>query len=198
MVAHYSTTRRTHSGAGYASEAEFLAAMKANIKLAFAHQDEVLEQNARSTLKCLQEAFRMDVDYFVADRSFFDYSGYYFEVFKEHLTLDVIDKKREHVHGFMRQLHAMSLDSPAHVVYLPYPAHWSKDVESSDGYRADKTGKNMTWNAHVTNELHDYARIAPDNKGQGLYFLHRLTDFMEKGSARDRALGILSAVSQFR
>lgn len=186
VATHYSSTRESYAKAGLTSESDALKDPEFNRN--FQHQ--VMQDNIdRLTKSSHQNHFAM-TDLFITDRAPYDYSGYYFAAFKDVLDLAMIEKKRELCDKTMESLANSS--TGVHVLMLPYPTSWAVDTESSDGWRADKTGKNFVWSAVVESELADAERrLRHRNKLESPVFFERLPSFMERGPIEARAVGAL-------
>lgn len=186
---HHSSTRKTYAKAGLTSESDALKDPAFNRQ--FQHtvmQDNIDQLQAAVTDAYLSKA----VDLFITDRAPYDYAGYYFSTFRENLNLEIIEAKRNKCDEAM--LHLSGYVTETRVVTLPYPTSWAKDTESSDGWRADKTGKNFVWSCVVEAELIDAQRRLLDlSHGMiGATTFTRLPSFMERGSVEARAVGALS------
>lgn len=144
---HKSNTRKTYEEAGLTRESDALS----NEKFNKVFQEKVMTNNCNELIKAVQKAKDEGVELFVCDRSPYDYVGYYFTVFQSSLTLDIINKKRIEALAVLDKLFEIS--GTIDQYFFPYPAHWSEDTESSDGWRADKTGKNFVWSSIVHSEL---------------------------------------------
>ena len=188
---HYSTTRETYARHGLTNESDALKDPVFNAKF----QHEVMADNILGLLEAMKQAHASrEVDLFITDRAPYDYSGYYFTVFKDNLDLAMIDQKRYLCDDAMVQ--CTRYVTNAQVIMLPYPTSWAVDTESSDGWRADKTGKNFLWSCVVEAELTDAKRrlaIHPSSWGNMIDF-NRLPSFMERGSREARAVGALSMI----
>jgi hypothetical protein len=189
---HYSSTRETYARHGLTNESDALKDPEFNASF----QHVVMTDNIRELLTTASAAYRSrEIDLFITDRSPYDYSGYYYTVFQSMLTLDIIHEKRLTCDQAIVSLAAVTDDID--VIMLPYPTSWAKDTESSDGWRADKTGKNFLWSCAVEAELNDAERrlknrvhaIAPTKVS-----ISRLPSFMERGSVEARAVGALSMI----
>lgn len=188
---HYSSTRETYAKHGLTSEADALKDPVFNAQ--FQHQ--VMTDNIVALLEAMKKAHESrEVDLFITDRAPYDYSGYYFTVFKDNLNLAMIDQKRYLCDDAMIQMTRYVI--AAEVIMLPYPTSWAVDTESSDGWRADKTGKNFLWSCVVEAELADAKRRLAIHSSQlgPLIRFNRLPSFMERGSREARAVGALSMI----
>lgn len=186
---HYSSTRQTYARHGLTGESEALKDPVFNAQ--FQHQ--VMTDNIVALLAAMSEAnASREIDLFITDRSPYDYSGYYFTVFRDTIDLAMIDQKRYLCDDAMIQ--ATRYATNAEVIMLPYPTSWAVDTESSDGWRADKTGKNFVWSCVVEAELADAKRrLAGHRSGLGNCInFDRLSTFMERGTVEARAVGALS------
>lgn len=180
-----STTRKSYAKAGLQNEQAALQDPQFNLN----HQHELMDHYCQELLRTAERGVETFCDLLICDRTPFDYAGYFFQVFQAQLNLQLISNKREQAHVSMRDVARCSTKT---LVYnLAYPAPWSQDTESSDGWRADKTGKNFVWSALVNNEL-DHAR----RRGFGLDAKTRpafleLSPAAERASPEDRALAVL-------
>lgn len=189
VVLHYSSTRDTYARAGLAKESDALKDPDFNSQF----QHVVMTDNIRELLIAASAAYHSgDVDLFITDRSPYDYSGYYFTVFQDRLDLNIIHQKRLTCDNAMISLTRVAISTD--VIMLPYPTSWAKDTESSDGWRADKTGKNFMWSCAVEAELADAKYRLQNNSevGASIVKFSRLPPFMERGSVETRAVGALS------
>lgn len=144
---HKSSTRKSYEAAGLKKEDEALEDPSFNQMF----QDKVYDDNLADLLAAITQAKIDEVELFIADRSPFDYIGYYFTVFKDYLTIAKIEEKRNAVKKAMKEIYELNNDTQ--IVPFLYPVHWSSDTNSSDGWRADKTGKNFIWGSIVLNEI---------------------------------------------
>jgi hypothetical protein len=189
VATHYSSTRESYAKAGLTSESDALKDPEFNRN--FQHQ--VMEDNIIQLITTSNRNYFAMTDLFITDRAPYDYSGYYFAAFKDTLDLAMIEKKREICDKAMEALANLSMG--VHVIMLPYPTSWAVDTESSDGWRADKTGKNFVWSSVVEAELADAERrLRHRNNLQSPISFERLPSFMERGTVEARAVGALSRV----
>lgn len=182
---HNSNTRKTYAKAGLKSEKEALDNVDFNMKF----QNEVMLNNCRAAYEACYAAQLQNADIFITDRSPYDYSAYYLSVFQPHMTIEMVRKKRTEADGYTTAMRRRC--SEMRVVYLPYPAPWSIDTESSDSWRADKTGKNFIWSAVVESELAEANRRLHSQDPSIDIFFGRLTLDAELGSPEKRAAGLL-------
>jgi hypothetical protein len=185
---HYSSTRESYAKAGLTNESDALKDPVFNAQ--FQHQ--VMQDNIDALHAAMAQAHTSrEVDLFITDRAPYDYSGYYYTVFRDNLDLNMVEKKREICDDAMIQ--ATRYVTRAEVIMLPYPTSWAVDTESSDGWRADKTGKNFVWSCVVEAELADAKRRLAVHRSQlgDLINFDRLPSFMERGSVEARAVGAL-------
>lgn len=167
---HKSSTRKSYLEAGIEKESVALKDPVFNQNF----QDKVFDDNLNDLLKALSNAREDGAELFVADRTPFDYIAYYFTVFQEYLTIDKIAEKRIAVVKAMTAIYEISSDTQ--IVPFVYPVTWSKDTNSSDGWRSDKTGKNFIWGSVLLNEIkryesgHDIITNTPESEA--------LTDFL--------------------
>lgn len=187
VATHYSSTRDTYARHGLTNESDALKDPEFNKEF----QHEVMSDNIFNLQKAIDH--NRDVDLFIADRTPYDYIGYYFSVFQNDLSLNIIDEKRALCDKTMREL--LYPWQHVHVIMLPYPTTWAVDTTSSDGWRADKTGKNFIWSSVVEAELADAQRRLnnTDNVAPPL-FVDRLPSFAERGSVETRAVAALMQV----
>ena len=191
VATHHSSTRQSYANAGLAAESDALkdpefnrlfqhTVMKDNIKALYS----VVSANAA-------HARLNKKDLIIADRSPYDYSGYYFTVFQQHLDLELIENKRQQCDDALVRL--LQYVDNISIIMLPYPTVWAKDTESSDGWRADKTGKNFVWSNVVEAELNDASRrfAARADCVADHITLTRMPSFVERGSVEARAVGAL-------
>ena len=189
---HHSSTRQSYANAGLTAESDALKDPEFNRRF----QHTVMADNIEALHSVAMRAARaMDrQDLVIADRSPYDYSGYYFTVFRDHLDLSLIAEKRKQCDESLMRL--MQYANKIHVIMLPYPTSWAVDTESSDGWRADKTGKNFVWSSVIEAELADAKlRFATrDTNVRDRVTFGRLPSFMERGSPEARAVGALAQV----
>lgn len=188
---YYSSTRESYAKAGLTNESDALKDPVFNAQ--FQHQ--VMKDNIETLyIGVANEAIGKNrPDLIIADRSPYDYAGYYMSVFNKDLTLAMIEQKRQQCDDSLNEL--MLQVKKINVIFLPYPSYWAVDTESSDGWRADKTGKNFIWSSVVEAEIQEakrrFARIGI--REERLEF-NRLPSFMERGSPETRANGALAKV----
>lgn len=186
---HHSSTRKTYAKAGLTNESDALKDPVFNREF----QHTVMQDNIDQLQEAVQAAYDAgDVDLFITDRAPYDYAGYYFSTFRESLDLAMIDTKRNKCDDAMIALARYIPE--IQVILLPYPTSWAQDTESSDGWRADKTGKNFVWSCVVEAELMDAKRRlnSRDQYFGGCIEIGRLPSFMERGSVEARAVGALA------
>jgi hypothetical protein len=191
-MAYYSSTRETYARHGLTNESDALKDPEFNRN--FQHQ--VMSDNIERLYRGVSHdaASRHQPNLILADRSPYDYAGYYFTVFSNALTLETIKEKREQCDQALLALLLRQVKRIT-IVMLPYPTSWATDTESSDGWRADKTGKNFVWSNVVEAELEDAKRrLASQGVGDNLLNITRLDSFFERGSKEVRAAGALSQV----
>jgi thymidylate kinase len=187
---HHSSTRQTYAAAGLTNESDALKDPVFNREF----QHTVMQDNI-DQLHAAVSAARdsCEVDLFITDRAPYDYAGYYFSTFRESLDLAMIEAKRKKCDDAMLRLAGFLPE--IQVIMLPYPTSWAKDTESSDGWRADKTGKNFVWSCVVEAELADAQRRLTSRDaylGGCCISIDRLPSFMERGSVETRAVGVLA------
>jgi hypothetical protein len=152
VATHRSSTRKTYANAGLTKESDALN----NEAFNKVFQEQVFKDNSDDLLQAITKAKDSGIELFIADRTPYDYISYYFIVFQTSLTINTIKEKRALADGVMVSVESLLYTEPGHVIYLielPFPAPWSEETESSDGWRADKTGKNFIWASLVANEL---------------------------------------------
>lgn len=188
VATHFSSTRETYAKYGLTNESDALKDPEFNKN--FQHQ--VMQDNIDNLKKAIE--LNKDVDLFIADRTPYDYIAYYFTVFQNALSLELIAEKRLPCDLVMEQL----LNHPykhVHIITLPYPTAWAVETQSSDGWRADKTGKNFIWSSVVEAELADAERRLHANAKQTPpLFMARLPSFAERGNVETRAVAVLMQV----
>lgn len=148
VASHFSSTRKTYARFNLNSEADALK----NETFNKTFQHEVFLDNAGELLLALQLAKDNGVEYFFADRTPIDYIAYYFSVFQSSLTIDLINQKRTAAYQVMKRIE--QIDNNFTISVVPFPQPWSNDTDSSDGWRADKTGKNFVWSSILSSEIH--------------------------------------------
>lgn len=186
-----STTRSTYAQAGKENEAQALSD-PSNPEF----QDAVMYDFCNSALKFVNTN-NGKCDLIVMDRSPYDYMAYYLTVFAQQLTVEKIDQKRHLADTYMAKLADLGLEEIV-ITPLPWPMPWSKDTISSDGWRADKTGKNFLWSSVLMSELQEAFRrpgLAHFRYGvNSRKRLHRLVPFAETGSIEVRAANMLATM----
>lgn len=184
-----STTRKSYAQAG--KESEQAALSDPNNPL---FQDQVMYDFCNSALGAVKQ--QAGVDLLVMDRSPYDYAAYYMTVFAKDLTIATIEAKRSVADNYMAQIGQWCQELV--VTPLPWPQPWSKDTESSDGWRADKTGKNFLWSSVVMNELGEAFRrplLSQYRYGVNAHRrLQRLVPFTETGSIETRAACMMASL----
>lgn len=194
---HKSTTRKSYAAAGIASEQEQSQRLETGqadeIQTLMQHQHRVMRDNSEALVSAVIAANDSGKHLLLADRSPYDYSGYFYERFQQQLNLETIEAKRREadlaVHGVLEHSEFLR------IIHLPWPGHWSRDTVSSDGWRADKTGKNFLWNCVVDSELGEARRrflsrhISHDRLDIG-----RLSSFSERGPIEARAVAALGGI----
>lgn len=203
-LAHRSTTRQTYAKAGIVNEGEQMRRLgEANhegVEELMLHQHQVMSDNTQALVTAAQQGYKDHVDILVADRTPYDYSTYFCNVFQTHITLKDIEAKRREADAALQEV-MMRADEGVYVLYFPFPAHWSQDTVSSDGWRADKTGKNFLWSSLVNSELDEaQRRFSSDTTlpTTSLPFFGRLDAFAERSSAEQRAASVLGMAMQRR
>lgn len=190
VVAGYSSTRETYARYGLKRESDALKDPDFNMKF----QHDVMGDNIIATERVVANAISNNAEMVLVDRTPYDYASYFFTVFQDHLDLSTIGNKRDTCDAAMLRL--VEMVDQIQIVFLPYPGWWSKDTESSDGWRADKTGKNFVWSAVVESELQNArARLTTKLLDRGLapakIVIDRLPSFAEQGNVQARAASVL-------
>lgn len=189
---HHSSTRQSYANAGLTAESDALKDPEFNRQFQHTVMKDNIEALHSASLIASAPLNRRDL--IIADRSPYDYSGYYFSVFRDHLDLALIEDKRKQCDASLVRL--LQHVNKIHIIMLPYPTVWAKDTESSDGWRADKTGKNFIWSSVIEAELADAERrfaVRINSIGERIS-ISRLPSFMERGSCEARAVGALTQV----
>jgi hypothetical protein len=151
-------------------------------------QDQVMEDFCQSLYHAVLDADSDGAELLITDRTPYDYASYYLNVFQAQLTLEHIYNKREQADVATIQLlnHCNSIL----LTPLPWPMPWSKDTVSSDGWRADKTGKNFLWSSVLTSEL-----VEAERRNRHKEIEHRrLVPFTENGTIEVRAACMMASV----
>lgn len=189
---HHSSTRQSYAKAGLTAESDALKDPEFNRQFQHTVMADNIEALHNAAVIANRAMGRKDL--IIADRSPYDYSGYYFTVFRDNLNLALIDSKRRQCDASLISL--MQYVDKIHIIMLPYPTAWAVDTESSDGWRADKTGKNFVWSNVIEAELADAKiRLAGrDVNIRNRINISRLPSFMERGSCETRAVGALAQV----
>ena len=189
---HFSTTRQTYAKYGFDKETDALKDPDMNAK--FQHQ--VLLDNLEAFKRAYREALDDKVDLLIADRTPHDYIAYYFTVFKDRLTLAMVQEKRDVADHALSELWSSEMIGTAlHLFMLPFPAVWSTDTNSSDGWRADTTGKNLLWSNTLEAELANiHRRLDQQHWMSGHIKIERLNTYFENGPPEVRAAGVLGTV----
>lgn len=185
---HKSTTRQTYEKHGFDKEKDALAKLETNRWF----QKQVMQDNIDALHESLDEASARGCQILICDRTPHDYAAYQFTVFADQMTIHEIDEKRLQADYTLQRLWA---DEPhtVDIYMLPFPCYWSRDTQSSDGWRHDTTGKNFLWSNTVESEVNNIKRRL-ENKGS--YHDHitvrRLNLFAEKAKPDARAAIIFS------
>lgn len=192
VAMHHSSTRQSYAKAGLTAESDALK--DPDFNRLFQHN--VMQDNIDALHSVVVAASVEDnqKDLIIADRSPYDYSGYYFTVFRDSINLALINDKRKQCDRSLVRL--LEYVDKINIIMLPYPTAWAIDTESSDGWRADKTGKNFVWSNVIEAELTD-AKIRFAGRISNVsdrIIIGRLPSFMERGSAEARAVGALTQV----
>lgn len=202
VAVHLSTTRSSYERAGLANEGEQMARIEQgseqDVQDMMTHQHQVMRDNCRALDETARACAIRDYKYdlLVADRTPYDYSTYFCTVFQPHITLEMIQAKRRQADVAIEKVILSSVDG-VYLLYFPFPAPWSKDTGSSDGWRADKTGKNFIWSSLVNSELDEAnRRFLSDSKWAASELPHfeRLNAFAEHGLPEVRAAAVLGMV----
>jgi hypothetical protein len=185
-----STTRKSYAVAGKGSEQADIDDPNAP-----EFQDQVMLTFMNEAVAFAKAQSYGECDLLIYDRTPYDYAAYYMQRFAANLKINTINTKRNLADLCMAQLGQACSDLV--VTPLPWPMPWNKDqAESSDGWRADKTGKNFLWNCVVMNELTEaFRRPILSNYSYGINApkrLHRLVPFAETGSIEVRAANTLA------
>lgn len=185
VMTFLSTTRKSYAKAGLQNEQQALADPQFNL----CHQHQLMTEYCNELTEHARRGDEVFCDLLICDRTPYDYAGYFFQVFQPQLDLKLIKSKREQAHQAMAEV--VSCSRKTLVYHLPYPAPWSQDTESSDGWRADKTGKNLVWSALVNNELDEARRrgFGPNLRGQPQFL--QLSPAAEHALPQERALAVL-------
>lgn len=146
-VSAFSTTRDTYAKYNLEREGDALKDPVFNMKF----QGEVMSDNMHA-MEAAAALHEHDSGHLLlADRAPYDYASYFFTVFQDRLNLGLIEDKRSKCDAAIVRL--FRFVDEIQIIMLPFPVGWSKDTESSDGWRADKTGKNFLWSSVVEAEL---------------------------------------------
>lgn len=192
VAVYKSNTRATYVQAGLTGEKQALDNEEFNMQF----QHEVMRANCEALVAAALAANANSVDLFITDRSPYDYASYYLSVFQSRLTLKMIEQKRTQADEWFCAL--LRNCEELHGYLLPYPAPWSGEGESSDGWRADKVGKNFIWSAVAESEIADANRRLRSQKKATTPFvpfsLERLPVFFEFASPELRASSVLHRV----
>lgn len=151
FLATYSSTRETYARLGVTNERAALAenSVAANKEL----QRQVFTDNANRLLNTADQALRTEKQVVLADRTPYDYSAYWNTIFQSSLTLAEIDDRIKLSTACLKHMLMKDDRITIDVWFFPFPQPFSKDTESSDGWRADHTGKNLAWSAHLRDQL---------------------------------------------
>lgn len=185
----YSTTRRTYEKFGFTNESEALKNPEINMNF----QNNVLSDNICELENAVEKFAGQNYELLITDRSPYDYAAYYFTVFQDWLGLKIIEDKRETCDQAMMRLQRLTQDR-INVTLLPYPTTWALDTQSSDGWRADKTGKNFVWSAVVEAELQDAKYRLEAKRLCSPIFIKRMVSFYERADVQTRAAYVLGEV----
>jgi len=147
-----STTRATYAKYNLDNESDALKDPEFNMKF----QGEVMTDNMYNMEACAALLESNGGHLLLGDRTPYDYASYFFTVFQDRLTIDLIESKREQCDAAILRLFRYT--DEIQIILLPFPVGWSKDTESSDGWRADKTGKNFLWSSVCEAELQSAVR----------------------------------------
>lgn len=196
---HRSTTRKSYAKAGLQSEGEQMQKIEAgDLDAMIEHQHIVMRDNGEELISASQRCYGQQCDLFVADRTPYDYATYFFSVFQPRLTLELIQQKRAEADSYVEGVLLRS--AATDLVYFPFPAPWSQETVSSDGWRADKTPKNYIWSSLVAAELEEAHRRFQQTHWAGTPAcpeFYRLNVFSEQGSPEVRAAALLSDLFPF-
>jgi hypothetical protein len=145
-----SNTRQTYAEFKLSDEGKALSDEAFNLKF----QEKVFDNFKTELHTAIHKALDDKKDYFVCDRSMHDYIGYYLSVFQNTLTIEKINEKQTLLKRSLNQLISSIIEknvhSEIHVFSMNFPANWSVETESSDGWRKDKTPKNFMWSVTIS------------------------------------------------
>lgn len=143
-----SPVRKTFEEAGLATEVSML---DLHLDKQLDLQAKIYENYIKLVYSTIEEAYRNNPNsIIIAERSPADYLAYQAYIFNHCLTLADIDRKQARTsHAFINIRRQIDTS----LVYFPFPAPFSKDTESSDGYRSDSSGKNYLWSCVLDNML---------------------------------------------
>jgi GTPase SAR1 family protein len=192
-VSAYSTTRDTYAKYNLEKEGDALKDPDFNMKF----QGEVMSDNMHAMEALVALHDNKNGDLVLADRTPYDYASYFFTVFQDRLNLDLIEDKRTRCDEAIVRL--FRFVDEIQIVMLPFPVGWSKDTESSDGWRADKTGKNFIWSSVCEAELRSAEnrlriRLARTYQKKCKLTIARFIPLVENGPIEMRAMMALSMV----
>lgn len=192
-VSAFSTTRDTYAKYNLEKEGDALKDPDFNMNF----QGEVMSDNmhAMEALVALHE--NKSGNLVLADRTPYDYASYFFTVFQDRLNIELIDDKRNRCDEAILRL--FRFVDEIQIIMLPFPVGWSKDTESSDGWRADKTGKNFLWSSVCEAELYSAerrlrVRLARMYQKKCTLTISRFGSLVEHGSVDMRAMMALAMV----
>jgi hypothetical protein len=157
-VVHKSTTRQTYEKHGFNKERDALANLETNRWF----QKEVMQDNIIALNMAVEDAEQRGCQILICDRTPHDYAAYQFTVFAEQMTIHEIEDKQMFADHTLK-----CFFDAAHTVdiyMLPFPCYWSRDTQSSDGWRHDTTGKNFLWSCAVESTVMNIKRRL-ENKG---------------------------------
>lgn len=145
-----SPVRKTFADFGLKAEAD-MGSFPRHIQVDLQHK--ILENYGASLTQALEDNKDNPNALIVTERSPADYVAYQFFIFGDALTLFKIESGRAKIRTIM---HEISIKFPRFEQYIfkfPFPAPFSVDTESSDGWRSDATGKNYLWACALDHEL---------------------------------------------
>lgn len=190
VATHCSTTRKTYANAGLTNEKQAFDNETFNMKF----QDQVMKDNIDGLWTAVIQAQNDNKSVLITDRSPYDYAGYFFNAFRDKLDLTTIAAKRYTCDESIAEL-TYRCDE-IHIIFLPYPTSWAVDTDSSDGWRADKTGKNFLWSCAVESELADAERRLEAHMSHPAttckLTISRLDSIFERGPVEARTWGVLA------
>jgi len=183
---HKSTTRKTYEEHGFDKEKDALKDPETNRWF----QKRVMHDNIAAFWEAFRIAKEDGAQVLFCDRTPHDYAAYQATVFADTMTIADIEDNRLFADMVMKNIwEDGAVDMHQVTIYmLPYPCHWSKDTQSSDGWRHDTTGKNFLWSNTVEAEVMNIQRRL---QKRGLFHHHinveHLNMFAEMSTPEVRA-----------